>query len=75
MAVHDSPKPPPDRVSLTPQALTQSERLLVLLTGGGKADVVRRWRQGEALPVARVAMQGRSLVYLDRAAAGLSRNR
>jgi 6-phosphogluconolactonase len=37
MPVHDSPKPPPDRVSLTIRAFSQSEQLLILVTGGGKA--------------------------------------
>lgn len=70
LPVHQSPKPPPDRVSLTPLALTSTKRLLVLITGAGKTDAVRRWQQGEDLPVARVARQGSAEVFLDQAAAG-----
>lgn len=68
MAVHDAPKPPPDRVSLTPSALCRSRRMLVLVTGFGKRPALARWRAGEGLPVARVAVGGNALVLLDRAA-------
>ena len=67
--VHDSPKPPPDRVSLTIAAFSQSEQLLILVTGEGKADAVRRWSEGHPLPVAQVAASAESLVLIDRAAA------
>jgi 6-phosphogluconolactonase len=70
VAVHDAPKPPPDRVSLTPLALRQSERILVLVTGAGKHAALRRWQHGEALPITEVAAGGETLVLLDRAAAG-----
>lgn len=68
MPVHDAPKPPPDRVSLTPSALCRSRRMLVLVTGAGKQAAVARWEAGEGLPVARVAVGGNALVLLDRAA-------
>lgn len=67
--VYDSPKPPPERVSLTIPALSQSDRVLILVTGEGKADAVRRWSEGEPLPVARAAASARTLVLMDRAAA------
>jgi 6-phosphogluconolactonase len=68
MPVHDAPKPPPDRVSLTPSALCRSRRMLVLVTGAGKRPALARWWAGEGLPVARVAVGGNALVLLDRAA-------
>jgi 6-phosphogluconolactonase len=46
--------------------------MLILVTGSGKADAVRRWRRGEELPVAQVAAAAPSMVYIDRAAAGLA---
>ena len=70
IAVHDAPKPPPDRVSLTPEALCQSGSILLLITGAGKRDALRRWAAGEALPVARVAAGGNSIALLDREAIG-----
>lgn len=70
MPVHDSPKPPPDRVSLTPLALAQCRQMLILVTGRGKADAIARWKSGEPLPVAQVAAAAKATVYIDRAAAG-----
>jgi 6-phosphogluconolactonase len=67
--VRDSPKPPPDRVSLTPTALCRSELILLLVTGAGKQDALRRWQDGEDLPVAKVVGGGRSRLLIDREAA------
>lgn len=76
--VHDSPKPPSDRVSLTLAALAGTERLLVLAAGPGKAEPVARARAGDGrLPVTRavaaVRAAGGSVTWLlDRAAAAAS---
>jgi 6-phosphogluconolactonase len=76
--VHDSPKPPPDRVSLTLAALAGTERLLVLAAGPGKAGAVARAQAGDDhLPVTRavaaVRKAGGSVTWLlDRAAAAAS---
>jgi 6-phosphogluconolactonase len=73
--VHHSPKPPPDRISLTLAALAGAERLLVLAAGPGKADAVARARAGDdRLPVTRAvaavrAAGGEVGWLLDRAAA------
>jgi 6-phosphogluconolactonase len=75
VGVHDSPKPPPDRVSLTLAALGGTERLLVLAAGAAKADPVARARAGDdRLPLTRaveaVRAAGGSVAWLlDRAAA------
>jgi 6-phosphogluconolactonase len=75
VAVHDSPKPPPDRVSLTLPALAGTERLVVLASGAGKAEAVARARAGDdrlplARAVARVRAAGGSVTWLlDQAAA------
>jgi 6-phosphogluconolactonase len=75
VAVHDAPKPPPDRVSLTLAALAGTERLLVLAAGPGKAAAVARARAGDdRLPLTRavqtVRAGGGSVTWLlDRAAA------
>ena len=76
VAVHDAPKPPPDRVSLTLTALAGVERLLVLASGEAKADAIARARAGdERLPIARavatVEAHGGTVTWLlDQAAMG-----
>lgn len=45
--VHGAPKPPPDRVTLTLRALREARRVIVLVSGGDKADAVRRAMAGE----------------------------
>lgn len=72
IAVHDSPKPPPDRVSLTRECLERSREVWFLVSGGDKADAVRRGTTGasfETTPAAHVHGQDRTLWLLDEAAA------
>jgi 6-phosphogluconolactonase len=64
--VLDAPKPPAERVSLTPRALTAAATLLVLVTGADKAPALAAWRAGSDLPVARVAALGQARVLVDR---------
>ena len=42
VAVEDSPKPPPERISLTYDALNRSRAVWFLVSGEGKADAVAR---------------------------------
>ncbi len=67
-AVHNAPKPPPDRVSLTPSALCRSRRMIIMVTGAAKRPALARWEAGEGLPVARVAAGGSALLLMDLAA-------
>ena len=53
-AVHNAPKPPSDRVSISALTLGECRELLIMVTGAGKQDAVRQWLAGEALPVASV---------------------
>jgi 6-phosphogluconolactonase len=68
--VHEAPKPPPDRVTLTPLALAAAPERLILVTGAGKREALAAWRRGADLPVARVAALGRTDVLMDSDAAG-----
>lgn len=54
MPVHDAPKPPPGRVSLTPKALCSCREMLALVAGAGKREAVLKWRAGVDLPIAAV---------------------
>lgn len=65
--VSDSPKPPPERVTLGYAVLDHARAVLILAAGKGKQQALARIRGGEALPVARV--KG-AIWYIDRDADG-----
>lgn len=47
IAVHDSPKAPPDRISLTLEVLQEARQVLMLVAGEGKREAVARAQRGE----------------------------
>jgi 6-phosphogluconolactonase len=47
VAVHDAPKPPPERLSLTLGALREARRVVVVVTGADKAEGLRLAERGE----------------------------
>ncbi|GAB2852349.1 6-phosphogluconolactonase [Actinocorallia aurea] len=72
IAVHDSPKPPPTRVSLTVPVIQAAREVWVVAAGEGKSDAIRLGLSGASPSEAPVATaQGReeTLYLLDRAAA------
>lgn len=70
IAVHDAPKHPAERVSLSARRLAQSRRVWFIVTGAAKRDALARWRAGENLPVAAVAGEEETVAWLDAAAQG-----
>ena len=57
------------RMTLTRPALDRARVLLWLVTGAGKADVLRRLHEGDpGIPAGRVSRE-RAVVFADRAAA------
>ena len=70
IAVHDSPKPPPTRVSLTLEAINRAAEVWVVAAGAPKAEVVARCLRGDTeLPGAAVRGTDRTLWLVDAAAA------
>jgi 6-phosphogluconolactonase len=54
LPIHNSPKPPPDRISLSLKALKNVTQCFILAQGAGKAEVVARaLKQDLSLPIAR----------------------
>lgn len=74
--VHNSPKPPPDRISLTLRALRGTVQCLILAVGAGKVSAVQQALAGDtSLPIALAVREiesagGKVTWLLDRAAAG-----
>jgi 6-phosphogluconolactonase len=52
--VHNAPKPPPDRVSLSLGCLRNARRVIFMVTGAGKADAFRKAQAG-AVPAGMIA--------------------
>lgn len=81
VAVHDSPKPPADRVTLTFEALNRAQSVWFLVSGDAKAEAVRRALaevtpddEPAALretPARGVSGQAETVWFLDSAAASL----
>lgn len=68
LAIHDAPKAPPERVSLSARRLAATRRLIFVVTGAGKRDAVCRWRAGEVLPAAAVRPEQGGEVLVEEAA-------
>lgn len=69
-AVFDAPKPPPERVSLSVEALCDSHAILALVTGLNKQEVVKKWRLGEPLPITQIRSKVGVDVLIDHDAHG-----
>lgn len=50
LAVLNSPKPPPQRVSLSAARLSRSRQIIFLVSGESKRGAVAQWRAGENIP-------------------------
>ena len=66
VGIHDSPKPPPERVTMTLEAIRDAKLILIIATGAGKADAVAMARRGESPS----GMIKNAKWLIDRAAAG-----
>ena len=69
VAVHDSPKPPPTRVSLTLPQLNRAREVWFVVSGSDKAEAVAKALTEGDVPAARPKGRNRTLWLLDEAAA------
>jgi len=70
VAVHDSPKPPPTRISLTLASINRSREVWVVAAGEAKADAVAgALRSDSTLPASRVHGVAATMWLVDAAAA------
>lgn len=65
--VYNSPKPPPERVTLTPKALSKTQLLVYMVTGQGKLEALQKVLQGDDVPPNRIQAP-EIWVYCDEAA-------
>ncbi len=60
-----SPKPPPERVTLSQECLSHCRHQIKLVTGKAKAEAVEKWLAGEELPIAQ-AKGKQTLVFISQ---------
>jgi 6-phosphogluconolactonase len=65
--VFDSPKPPAQRVSLSPARLSHAAHVMYLVSGESKHDAVSNWRAGAPLPASRICPVHGVDVFLNTA--------
>ncbi len=64
-AIFNSPKPPPERVSISAKALSDSAQVMFLITGANKREAFEKWKAGADLPIAQIEAKKMS-IYLDK---------
>ena len=69
VAVHDSPKPPPTRLTLTLPVLARARETWFVVSGEDKADAVAKALAEDDIPAARPKGENRTLWLLDEASA------
>lgn len=65
IAVLDAPKPPPQRVSLSAQRLSETREIIFLVTGEVKRQAIKDWRNGVAIPAAAITPANGVDVYVE----------
>ena len=65
VAVSNAPKPPSDRVSMTPKAFLKAEKIFFIVTGHGKKDAVSVWKAGDGIPASKILSENLIDVYCN----------
>lgn len=71
VAEENSPKPPPQRLSLSYSALNSSDQVWFLVSGEEKSEAIKLIFEGSELPAGRVRGKNATRWYLDRSASAL----
>jgi len=66
IAVFDAPKPPPQRVSLSAQRLSDARNVMFLITGNNKAQAVDNWRSQIAIPASAIKPENGVDIYIEQ---------
>lgn len=66
--IFNAPKPPAERVSLSVAALSQTRKLIFLITGSNKREAVAAWQRGDNLPVAQIRSLDEAIVFIEQTA-------
>lgn len=61
--VFNSPKPPPERISMSQNRLNNTREVIFIVTGAGKQQAVDNWRSGVAIPATLIAPKNGVDVY------------
>jgi len=69
LAVHDAPKPPPERVSLSAWRLSRARHVMFLVTGETKRRATADWRDGKPIPARAITPPCGVDVWLESRAA------
>lgn len=70
VAVRESPKPPPERVSLTLPTINRADRVWLLAAGEGKRDAVGDVVAGRPTPAGLLSGTAETVLWADEAALG-----
>ncbi len=65
LAIHNAPKPPTDRISLSYSVLNQARLVCFMVTGESKQSTVKQWLNGDDLPVSQIAGIEATYLFLD----------
>lgn len=66
LAVSNAPKPPPQRVSLSAQRLSQTRQLIFLVTGNAKKQAVINWHNEKNIPAAAITPACGVDIYIEQ---------
>lgn len=65
LAVHDAPKMPSSRVTLSARRLSKARKVVFLVTGKSKMDALQRLRAGDRMPASAIRPESGVDIYTD----------